>query len=142
MKKILLFLLLFPAVALAAPPVRQVDYVSGTTIRSADVESNEDEVYEYLGLGVDTIRDGGLDAISEILAALRSGSDQTLVTGTEGSANDLGIWNSDGDLIGTSGLAVWTPATTTLGINGSGIITSLKVSFFVIWNPIGSNPDG
>ena len=142
MKKILLFLLLFPAVALAAPPTKPNDFVSGTTIRSDEVDSNFDELYQYVQLGVDTIRADGLDAISEILAALRSGSDQTLVTGTEGSANDLGIWNSDGDLVGTSGLAVWTPATATLGISGNGIITSLKVSDLVSCDTVDTNSDG
>lgn len=43
-----------------------------------------------------------IDAITEIAAALKSGSDTTLVTGTKGTDGQLGQWNSDGDLIGVS----------------------------------------
>jgi len=40
-----------------------------------------------------------IDAITEIAAALKSGSDGTLITGTAGTASDLAIWNGDGDLV-------------------------------------------
>ncbi len=43
-----------------------------------------------------------MDAITEIAAALKSGADATLITGTAGSADDLAIWNSDGDLVAVS----------------------------------------
>ena len=40
-----------------------------------------------------------VDAITEIAAALKSGSDAKLITGTAGTASDLAIWNGDGDLV-------------------------------------------
>lgn len=42
-----------------------------------------------------------VDAITEIAAALKSGADGTLVTGTAGSDTEFAIWNSDGDLVAT-----------------------------------------
>jgi len=47
-----------------------------------------------LALGADSV-----DAITEIAAALKSGSDGTLVTGTAGTNGDLSQWNGDGDLV-------------------------------------------
>jgi hypothetical protein len=46
-----------------------------------------------------------IDAIAEIAAALKTGADGKLVTGTAGDANDFPIWNADGDIVG-SGLNV------------------------------------
>lgn len=40
-----------------------------------------------------------LDAIGEVAAALKTGSDAKLVTGTAGSDGRLGGWNADGDLV-------------------------------------------
>ena len=40
-----------------------------------------------------------VDAITEIAAALKSGADLVLITGTAGTADDLAIWNADGDLV-------------------------------------------
>jgi len=61
MKRLLLFILLMVTVqAWAAPPSRQTTYVSGTTIRSADVTGNEDAIFNYLQAGVDTIADGSV----------------------------------------------------------------------------------
>jgi hypothetical protein len=40
-----------------------------------------------------------VDAITEIAAALKSGSDTTLVTGTKGTTNYISKWNADGDLV-------------------------------------------
>lgn len=40
-----------------------------------------------------------VDAITEIAAALKSGADTTLVTGTAGTSGDLSQWNVDGDLV-------------------------------------------
>jgi len=47
-------------------------------------------------------------AYSSIKSTSRTGSDTKLVTGTEGSENDLAIWNTDGDVVGISG--GWIPA--------------------------------
>jgi len=40
-----------------------------------------------------------IDAITEIAAALKSGSDTTLITGTKGTDGNVGVWNADGDLV-------------------------------------------
>lgn len=126
MKKILLILfLLIPSLAMAAPPQRQVSYIPLTTIRSDDVTANEDEIFRYLQAGVDTIRTGGLDIITEIDEDIRSGSDQTLITGTEGTSGQMSYWNSDGDLVGTEGL-IWTPALVQMNIQ-NGIMSALTV---------------
>lgn len=42
---------------------------------------------------------GAVDAITEIAAALKSGSDATLITGTKGTTNYTAKWNADGDLV-------------------------------------------
>lgn len=42
---------------------------------------------------------GSVDAITEIDAALRTGADTSLVTGTAGTDGDLAVWNGDGDLV-------------------------------------------
>jgi hypothetical protein len=41
-----------------------------------------------------------VDAITEIAAALKSGADATLITGTAGSDSYLSYWNADSDLVG------------------------------------------
>lgn len=40
-----------------------------------------------------------IDAITEIAAALKSGSDTTVVTGTAGTSGTCAEWNADGDLV-------------------------------------------
>jgi len=40
-----------------------------------------------------------VDAITEIAAALKSGSDTTLITGTKGTDGHLAAWNADGDIV-------------------------------------------
>jgi len=40
-----------------------------------------------------------VDAITEIAAALKTGLDTKLVTGTAGTANHFPIWNADGDIV-------------------------------------------
>lgn len=64
MKKILLLtslLLMTPPCGLyAAPPTRTSSYVTGATIRAADVTGNENSIFNYLQAGVDTIADGSI----------------------------------------------------------------------------------
>ena len=40
-----------------------------------------------------------IDTITEIAAALKSGADATLITGTKGTSGHLAAWNADGDLV-------------------------------------------
>jgi hypothetical protein len=47
---------------------------------------------------------GAIDAITELDSSIRTGSDTKVVTGTAGSNQYVGYWNSDGDLIGNDGL--------------------------------------
>jgi len=56
--------------------------------------------------GVDSI-----DAITEIAAALKSGSDGTLVTGTAGTNTYAAVWNADGDLVDGPGVPLTSVAT-------------------------------
>jgi len=64
-------------------------------------------------MGADSI-----DAITEIAAALKSGADATIITGTAGTDGDLSQWNGDGDLVDgptpPSGAIVGTTDTQTL----------------------------
>jgi hypothetical protein len=43
-----------------------------------------------------------IDAITEIAAALKSGADLTLVTGTKGTVNQMAKWNTDGDAVAST----------------------------------------
>ena len=52
-----------------------------------------------------------IDAITEIAAALKSGSDTTLVTGTKGTSAYISQWNADGDLV--DGIALSTVGVST-----------------------------
>jgi len=48
------------------------------------------------------LAEDGVDAITEIAAALKSGSDTTLVTGTAGSTGNLAEWDGNGDAVDSS----------------------------------------
>jgi len=105
MKKIPYLTILMCVLLLGAAPQRQNDYTTGTTIRANDVTANEDEIFGYLQTGVDTIRTSGLDTITEIDSALKSGSDATLITGTKGADGICAEWNADGDLVAAASAA-------------------------------------
>lgn len=73
-----------------------------------------------------------IDALTEIAAALKSGSDATLITGTEGSNGHCAQWNVDGDLVttgaacgGGSGSPVPWQATSTNTVGAALLKTSL-----------------
>src|SRR3990167_6872211 len=124
MKKLLFLLfLLIPSFLYEYAPSKTYDFTSETTIRSAEVNSDFDEIYGYLSTGIDNIRTSGIDAISEIDSALRSGADQTLITGTEGGENQLGVWDVNGDLIGSGSQLLWTQASASLSVS-NGTLTS------------------
>ena len=114
MKKLLFLILLIATPVWASPPTRLYDFVPGTTIRSDEIDAELNEIVGYLNVGIDSIRTNGIDAISEIHTLLRSGEDNELITGTAGTANQLGIWNSDGDLVGTGVGFVMTGANVTI----------------------------
>ena len=114
MKKYLLLLLL--PFLIGAAPTRVNNFSASTTARSSEVNEDFNNLYGYLQTGTDTLRAGAVDTITEITAALKSGSDQTLITGTEGSNTEFAVWNSDGDLVAittmtgnTSGVKVTVP---------------------------------
>jgi len=100
MKK--LWILLLIPFLMGAAPTRSNNFVSQTTARAAEVNEDLNDLFGYLQTGVDTLRAAAVDAITEIAAALRSGSDQTLVTGTKGTSKQIAVWNSDGDAVGLS----------------------------------------
>lgn len=47
-----------------------------------------------------------IDAITEIAAALKSGLDLKLVTGTPGGVSEVAVWNVDGDLVSSGSYIV------------------------------------
>jgi len=57
MKKYLILFLLITLPAFAAPPTRSFIYSSGELIKSSEVTTNEDNIFNYLTAGVDTIKD-------------------------------------------------------------------------------------
>lgn len=99
MKKYILLFLLIAVPAFAAAPTKTYDFTTGTTIRANEVNTNFDDLFGYNQTGIDSVRAGGIDAITELATSIKSGSDQTLVTGTKGSNQEFAVWNSDGDLV-------------------------------------------
>jgi hypothetical protein len=65
-----------------------------------------------------------IDAITEIAAALKSGSDATLITGTEGTSGDLAQWNADGDLVD----GPTPPSGTILGTTDTQTLTNKRIT--------------
>ena len=58
MKRLLIVLLMLTmATAIAAPPVRTFVYTAGNIIQPAEVTKNEDNIFQYLTTGVDTLAD-------------------------------------------------------------------------------------
>ena len=128
MRKFLVLFFVFNlicSVSHAAPPQRIFPYLDGTTIRSDEVEGNEDEIFGYLQVGVDTIRTDGVDAITEIKSTIKSGSDATLITGTA-TAGMCGQFDSNGDLV-SAGAACGT---------GSGSGSSTPPTYDAILDPV------
>lgn len=70
MKKFTLLILftLICSTSFSAPPTRLHTYTTGTTISSSDVTDNEDAIFNYLGAGVDSIKDGTITN-SDIIAS-------------------------------------------------------------------------
>ena len=97
MKKFLI-LLLVPFL-IGASPGRVNNFSSDTTIRASEVNEDFNNLYGYLRTGVDTLKAGAVDAITEIDSSLKSGSDATIVTGTKGATGICAEWNGDGDLV-------------------------------------------
>lgn len=126
--------LLFIPFLIAAAPTKVNNFSSQTTIRSAEVNTNFDDLYEYLSTGVDTIRADGIDAITEFKSTIRSGSDQTIVTGTKGTNEQFAIWNGDGDLV----------AITTMTGNATGIKMTVTptISSLLNCSSLGTNSVG
>ena len=135
-KKILLILFIIPFL-LGASPTRVNNFSSETTIRALEVNEDLDNLYGYLHTGVDTLRAGAVNLITEIASAIRSGSDATVVTGTKGTTGQLCVWNGDGDAVAlttltgnTVGVGISVPmiltnytSCTSLGTDASGNVT-------------------
>lgn len=99
---ITVFFLLSTPVCKASPPTRANNFISSTTIRASEVNQDLDDLYGYVQTGVDRLATDAVDAITEIKASIRSGTDQQIITGTEGSVGTLSMFNSDGDLVDSS----------------------------------------
>jgi len=94
--------------------VIQANSVALTTDTTGNYAAGDGEAGNATSLTTDS-----LDAITEIAAALKTGSDTTLVTGTAGSTDDCAKWDANGDLI-TSGAAC----------GGGADTNSIKTYFF------------
>lgn len=57
MKYLVILLLLLALPCFASPPTRSYTYTAGETILSDEVTTNEDNIFNYLTAGVDTIKD-------------------------------------------------------------------------------------
>ena len=67
---------------------------SGAIVGTTDTQTLTNKTIDG---DVNTLQDIPYSAIK---STDRTGSDTDIVTGTKGSTNDFGVWNSDGDLIG------------------------------------------
>lgn len=117
MKKILLTFALLLGITTslyADPPTRSYVFISNTTIRANEVNTELNNLYGYLQTGVEVLRTGAVDDITEIKSTLKTGIDSTVVTGTRGLTGEFAAWNNDGDLIGSSGIGAG-GSTATLG---------------------------
>lgn len=95
---------------------------SATTKRATAAEF---KTYIEGNLAADTI-----DTITEIAAALKSGADGTLITGTAGTSGTPAEWNADGDVIDATSTykvagkeTIWIPATAMTPATTSGAAT-------------------
>lgn len=87
---------------------------------------------QTVGLATSAATDA-IDAITEIAAALKSGADATLITGTKGTSGHFAEWNADGDLV--SGGEPGNPGS--FGAGGSvtaagGIVTAGTTNYLII----------
>jgi hypothetical protein len=82
------------------------DLVFGAAWNGDTDGASKNALFDYFNL-FDTDNDGeinvldtdAVDAITEIAAALKSGADGTLITGTAGTDTHTAVWNADGDLV-------------------------------------------
>ena len=72
----------------------QANAVALTTDTTGNYAASDAEAGPATSLTTDS-----LDALTEIAAALKSGADATLVTGTKGTSGYCAEWNADGDLV-------------------------------------------
>lgn len=90
---------------------------TGTIVGTTDTQTLTNKTIDAANNTVSLTTDS-VDAITEIAAALKSGADLTLITGTAGTNGDLSQWNVDGDLVDgptpPSGAIVGTTDTQTL----------------------------
>jgi hypothetical protein len=60
--KLIILFLLVPTIALATPPTRTYNYVSNATIDPNQNNTNENAIYSYLQVGVDTYAPGSISS--------------------------------------------------------------------------------
>lgn len=73
-----------------------------------------------------------IDAITEIAAAIKSGADGKLVTGTAGSAGALAEWNIDGDVVTSTNITT----SSTLLTLANGVEVNLQED--IVWTAAGA----
>ena len=94
----------------------------------ADIAEADGDTYSgthnFSGATV-TLPADAVDAITELAAGIKSGSDATVITGTAGTNGDLAQWNADGDLVDGP-----TPPTgTILGTTDTQTVTNKTIDF-------------
>lgn len=93
-----LLILLFIPFLIAAAPTKNYTFISSTTIRSAEVNEDFDDLYGYLQTGVDTLRSNAIDSVGELSDDLCS--DNQVLKKTSGS------WACGTDATGSGGSAI------------------------------------
>lgn len=73
--------------------------VSGSFVGTTDSQTLTNKTLTSPIINSPAMGADSIDALTEIAAALKSGDDATLITGTAGTSGDLAIWNADGDLV-------------------------------------------
>jgi len=129
----LLFLFFSQPFSWAAPPSRSFTYVTGTTIRSNDVTTNEDNIFSYLQAGVDTYAAGSISNvdIANNAAIAESKLDIGTISGATTFSGDLtvsGTFTANGNTLLGNGAD-------TITINASSGITYTPAATRTFSNP-------
>lgn len=107
MKKTLFILatLLIVTPVFSAPPARLYTYSSGETISSSEVTSNEDQIFNYLQAGVDTISDGTI-VNADISASANIQASKLNLTSISQNIVNVGTFSNTGNTTITGTLLV------------------------------------
>lgn len=92
------------------------DIGAGTTTNAFVVGSGGSLTTSGTGtITANEVATDGIDAIADIAAALRTGSDTQVATGTPGSTDDCAKWDANGDLVSHGGACGGSPGADSIG---------------------------